>query len=58
MKIASGWYREGLGGALGFLVGALVLGTALPMHSGHWVPNGRGTVSSWSCRRSPWAAAC
>ncbi|HET9024666.1 MAG TPA: MFS transporter, partial [Burkholderiaceae bacterium] len=24
------WYREGLGGALGFLVGALVLGTALP----------------------------
>jgi len=30
MKIASGWYREGLGGALGFLVGALVLGTALP----------------------------
>ncbi len=30
MKIASGWYREGLGGALGFLVGALILGTALP----------------------------
>ncbi|MCS4502686.1 MFS transporter [Arhodomonas aquaeolei] len=31
MKIAAGWYREGLGRALGFLVGALVLGTA----SGH-----------------------
>ena len=30
MKIASGWYREGLGGALGYLVGALVLGTAFP----------------------------
>ena len=30
MKIASGWYREGLGNALGFLVGALVLGTSLP----------------------------
>jgi hypothetical protein len=30
MKIAAGWYREGLGNALGFLVGALVLGTAFP----------------------------
>ena len=30
MKIASGWYRQGLGSALGFLVGALVLGTAFP----------------------------
>jgi predicted MFS family arabinose efflux permease len=30
MKIAAGWYREGLGRAIGFLVGALVLGTALP----------------------------
>ena len=30
MKIASGWYREDLGKALGFLVGALVLGTAFP----------------------------
>ncbi|MEO8078967.1 MAG: MFS transporter [Caldimonas sp.] len=30
MKIASGWYAEGLGLALGVLVGALVLGTALP----------------------------
>ncbi len=30
MKIASGWYREGLGNALGFLVGALVLGTSFP----------------------------
>jgi len=30
MKIASGWYQKGLGKALGFLVGALVLGTAFP----------------------------
>jgi predicted MFS family arabinose efflux permease len=30
MKIASGWYRHDLGRALGFLVGALVVGTALP----------------------------
>ena len=30
MKIAAGWYTKGLGSALGFLVGALVLGTALP----------------------------
>jgi MFS family permease len=30
MKIAAGWYPEGLGRALGLLVGALVLGTASP----------------------------
>ena len=30
MKIAAGWYDEGLGRALGYLVGALVLGTAFP----------------------------
>ena len=30
MKIAASWYRQGLGNALGLLVGALVLGTALP----------------------------
>ncbi|NIP39065.1 MAG: MFS transporter [Candidatus Dadabacteria bacterium] len=30
MKIASGWYKDGLGRAMGFLVGALVLGTAFP----------------------------
>lgn len=30
MKIAAGWYRTGLGHALGLLVGALVLGTAFP----------------------------
>lgn len=30
MKIASDWYAKGLGKALGYLVGALVLGTAFP----------------------------
>ncbi|MDX2288803.1 MAG: MFS transporter [Hyphomicrobiaceae bacterium] len=30
MKIAAGWYDRDLGRALGFLVGALVIGTALP----------------------------
>jgi MFS family permease len=30
MKIASGWFDRDLGKALGFLVGALVLGTAFP----------------------------
>lgn len=30
MKIAAGWYQKGLGKALGYLVGALVLGTAFP----------------------------
>jgi MFS transporter, DHA1 family, inner membrane transport protein len=30
MKIAASWYREKLGAAMGILIGALVLGTALP----------------------------
>jgi len=30
MKIASDWHKNGLGKALGYLVGALVLGTAFP----------------------------
>lgn len=30
MKIASDYYKEGLGKSLGFLVGSLVIGTALP----------------------------
>ena len=30
MKIAAGWYRQKLGRALGYLIGALVVGTAFP----------------------------
>jgi len=30
MKIAVAWYRQGVGRAIGYLVGALVLGTAFP----------------------------
>lgn len=30
MKIAAGWYKKGLGNAIGLPVGALVLGTAFP----------------------------
>lgn len=30
MKIAAGWYQQGLGRALGYLIGALVVGTAFP----------------------------
>jgi MFS family permease len=30
MKIAAGWFQRGLGQALGYLVGALVVGTAFP----------------------------
>ncbi len=42
MTLAAGWFREGLGRALGFLVGALVLGTALP----HML-RGLGEQLSW-----------
>lgn len=41
MKIAAGWYQDGLGRAIGFLVGALVLGSAFPFlltGSGHELP--------------------
>lgn len=30
MRIAASWYRDGLGAAMGVLIGALVIGTALP----------------------------
>ncbi|TGE29335.1 MFS transporter [Hymenobacter metallicola] len=42
MKIAADYYAGGLGKALGFLVGALVLGTALP-HGLRWL----GTGLAW-----------
>lgn len=43
MKIASDYYREGLGTSLGFLVGALVLGTAFP----HLLQAWPSRVLSW-----------
>lgn len=43
MKIASSWYREGLGWALGWLVGALVIATGLP----HLL-RASGSQVSWS----------
>lgn len=42
MKIAASWYEQGLGRALGYLVGALVLGTAFP----HLL-RGTGTELPW-----------
>ncbi|MEL6349546.1 MAG: MFS transporter [Myxococcota bacterium] len=42
MKIAAGWYQRGLGGAMGWLVGALVLGTAFP----HFI-RGLGAALPW-----------
>ena len=42
MKIAAGWYQRDLGNAIGFLVGALVLGTAFP----HLL-KGVGTTLPW-----------
>jgi len=41
MKIAASWYRHNLGKAIGYLVGALVLGTAFP----HLL---RAVSASWS----------
>ena len=43
MKIAADYFKEGLGKSLGYLVGALVLGTALP----HLLKDTAGS-SSWS----------
>lgn len=42
MKIAAGWFASGLGRALGWMVGALVLGTAFP----HLL-RGLGTTLHW-----------
>jgi len=42
IRVAAGWYREGLGKALGYLTGALVLGTAFP----HLV-QGLGAALGW-----------
>ena len=46
MKIAASWYREGLGAALGILIGALVLGTALPHGLRALAPEGGVVVAT------------
>ncbi len=46
MKIAASWYRQGLGAAMGVLIGALVLGTALPHGLRALVGDGAG-MGSW-----------
>lgn len=43
MKIAAGWYQRNLGKAIGYLVGALVLGTAFP-----YLLKGTGQSLPWS----------
>jgi MFS family permease len=50
MKIASGWYAQGLGAALGVLVGALVLGTATPFAV-------RALGAPWPWQSVMWAVA-
>ncbi len=48
MKIAASWYRQGLGAAMGVLIGALILGTALPHGLRALVGEGGGSLlPSW-----------
>jgi MFS family permease len=47
MKIAASWYREGLGAAMGILIGALVLGTALPHGLRALAGNGGSELLAW-----------
>ena len=42
MKIIASWYRKGLGGGLGIMVGALTMGTAFP-----YLLTGIGTEIDW-----------
>jgi MFS family permease len=51
MKIAADWYEKGLGKALGYLVGALVLGTAFPhlLKAFSWHLSWRALIVFTSC---------
>ncbi|HEX4958646.1 MAG TPA: MFS transporter, partial [Lacibacter sp.] len=51
MKIAAEWYEKGLGKALGYLVGALVLGTAFPhlLKQSGWEYNWKTVLIFTSC---------
>lgn len=54
MKIAASWYRERLGAVMGVLIGALVLGTALP--HGLRALAGDGGLPAFAGGGSPWQA--
>jgi MFS family permease len=54
MKIAASWYREGLGAALGVLIGALVLGTALPHGLRAMAGDGTGLAMLRVGQMQPW----
>jgi MFS family permease len=51
MKIAAEWYEKGLGKALGYLLGALVLGTAFPhlLKQSNWEYNWKAVLVFTSC---------
>jgi MFS family permease len=51
MKIAAEWYEKGLGKALGYLLGALVLGTAFPhlLKQSGWEYNWKTVLLLTSC---------
>ncbi|HWP10577.1 MAG TPA: MFS transporter [Ramlibacter sp.] len=53
MKIAASWYREGLGAVMGVLIGALVLGTALP-HGLRAVAGDSGAIATTIAGYQPW----
>jgi DHA1 family inner membrane transport protein len=54
MKIAASWYRERLGAVMGVLIGALVLGTALP--HGLRALAGGGVGAGLAGGAAPWQA--
>jgi MFS family permease len=53
MKIAASWYRERLGAVMGVLIGALVLGTALP-HGLRALAGDGGGLSFTVAGLAPW----
>jgi MFS transporter, DHA1 family, inner membrane transport protein len=53
MKIAASWYRERLGAVMGVLIGALVLGTALP-HGLRALAGDAGFVAAGIAGYRPW----
>ena len=55
MKIAASWYRERLGAVMGVLIGALVLGTALP-HGLRALAGDSGVLAFTIAGYRPWQA--